>query len=138
VRRAVLPEILFTPDLALALGGITPSAARRAVLRGDCGPYLRIGRRIAVRRESLLAALAEREMGAALEPDEGEPEAPRRFRRGDLMQGPFHEGTRPAKPGTQASRGIDASLLRGHFRLPSKYYLESRISPLRIAQRGQS
>lgn len=64
VRRAALPEIMFCPDLGLALGGITPSAARRAVLRGECGPYLRLGRRIAVRRESFLAALAEREQEA--------------------------------------------------------------------------
>ncbi|MEZ6010109.1 MAG: hypothetical protein R3F05_20430 [Planctomycetota bacterium] len=63
-RRATLPEILFSPDLALALGGVTPSAARRAVLRGECGPYLRLGRRIAVRREAFLAALAEREQEA--------------------------------------------------------------------------
>ena len=64
VLRAALPEILFTPDLALALGGISESAARRIVLRGDCGPHVRIGRRLAVRRESLLDAFAERETGA--------------------------------------------------------------------------
>jgi len=60
-RRAALPEVLFVPDMALALGGITESAARRAVLRGECGPFLRIGRRLAVRRDAFLAALAARE-----------------------------------------------------------------------------
>ena len=60
VRRACLPEILFLPDLALALG-VTSSAARRALLRGDCGPYFRVGRRYAVRRAAFLAALEARE-----------------------------------------------------------------------------
>lgn len=61
-RRAALPEILFVPDLALALGGVSHRSARRAVLHGDCGPFLRIGRRLAVRRESLLEALRAREI----------------------------------------------------------------------------
>ena len=65
-HRAALPEVLFVPDLALALGGVTESAARRTVLRGECGPYLRIGRRIAVRREAFLAALAGREQHPAV------------------------------------------------------------------------
>ena len=60
IRRAALPEILFIPDLSLAIG-VTESAARKAVLRGECGPFVRIGRRLAVLRESFLAALAERE-----------------------------------------------------------------------------
>lgn len=63
VRRAALPEILFIPDLALALL-TSESTARRAVLRGDCGPYLRFGRRLAVRRESLLDSLEARETAA--------------------------------------------------------------------------
>lgn len=61
VRRAALPEILLVPDVGLAFG-LTPSAARKAILRGDCGPYLRIGRRLAVRRDSFLAALRELEV----------------------------------------------------------------------------
>ena len=61
VRRAALPEILFIPDIALALLA-SESTARRAVLRGDCGPYLRIGRRLAVRRDSFLEALETREI----------------------------------------------------------------------------
>lgn len=60
--RAALPEVLFVPDLALALGGLTPSATRRAVLRGDCGRFVRLGRRLAVRREAFLDALAAREV----------------------------------------------------------------------------
>jgi len=61
VRRAALPEILFVPDVGLAFG-LVLSAARKAILRGDCGPYLRIGRRLAVRRESFLAALRGQEI----------------------------------------------------------------------------
>jgi len=61
VLRAALPEILFVLDIGLAYG-LTPSAARKAILRGDCGPYFRIGRRLAVRRESFLAALREQEI----------------------------------------------------------------------------
>ncbi len=61
VQRAALPEILFAPDVGTALG-LTVSAARKAILRGDCGPYLRIGRRLAVRRDSFLAALRELEI----------------------------------------------------------------------------
>jgi hypothetical protein len=66
--RAALPEVLFVPDLSMVLGGLTFSATRRAVLRGDCGPFLRIGRRIAVRREALLDALAAREVDPAAGP----------------------------------------------------------------------
>jgi hypothetical protein len=63
--RAALPEVLLVPDLAAVLGGLTPSATRRAVLRGDFGPFVRIGRRLAVRREALLDALAARELDPA-------------------------------------------------------------------------
>ncbi|MBI3272219.1 MAG: hypothetical protein HYZ53_24720 [Planctomycetes bacterium] len=58
--RALLPEVLLSEDLALALG-VSPSAARRAVLRGQCGPYVRLGRRLCVRRPAFLAALEARE-----------------------------------------------------------------------------
>ena len=61
VRRAALPEVLFVPDLALALG-VSASAARKAILRGACGPYLRLGRRLAVLRESFMAALEARQV----------------------------------------------------------------------------
>ena len=62
VRRAVLPEILFVPDVRLALGYRSETAARRAIVSGTCGPYLRLGRRLAVRRESLLQSLADQEI----------------------------------------------------------------------------
>ena len=61
ITRAALPEILFVPDVAIALG-VMDSAARKTIVRGEIGPYFRIGRRLAVRRESFLAALAEREV----------------------------------------------------------------------------
>jgi hypothetical protein len=64
VQRAALPQVMFVPDLAIALQ-VGASAARRAVIRGDCGPFLRLGRRIAVRREAFLAALAAREIDPA-------------------------------------------------------------------------
>ncbi len=64
VRRACLPELLLVPDVALALS-LSHSAARRVILRGDCGPYSRIGRRLAVRRESFLAALEARQVSPA-------------------------------------------------------------------------
>ncbi len=62
-RRAALPEILFVPDLALALGRNARSI-RRLLASGRLGiPYVRLGgQRFAVRREAFLAALAEREV----------------------------------------------------------------------------
>ena len=60
VRRAALPEVLFIPDLALALQS-SESTARREVRRGACGPYIVVGRRLAVLRESFLKSLAARE-----------------------------------------------------------------------------
>ena len=60
VLRAAPPEVLFLPDIAIVLQ-IGRSTARRAVLRGQLGPYIRVGRRIAVLRTSLMEALAARE-----------------------------------------------------------------------------
>ena len=59
VRRAALPEVLFEEDLALALQ-TTEDEAREAVLRGECGPFVRIDHRLAVLRESFLDALRAR------------------------------------------------------------------------------
>lgn len=59
--RALLPEVVLAEDIALALH-VTPSAARCMVHRGELGAYLRLGRRLCVRRESLLAALQAREI----------------------------------------------------------------------------
>jgi hypothetical protein len=87
-RRAALPEVMLLPDLALALG-VTPSAARRIVLRGEIGPYSRVGRRIVVRRAAFLAALEAREVRPEPPLPPPVPEAPewakellRRGRRG--------------------------------------------------------
>jgi hypothetical protein len=63
VRRAALPEILLTSDVALVLD-LSLSGARKAIVRGDFGPYLRLCRRLAVRRESFLEALRGRELAA--------------------------------------------------------------------------
>lgn len=78
VRRAALPEVMFVEDVAIALL-VQPDAARRAVLRGDCGPYFRLGRRMAVLRESFLAALAKREE-AHCDPQRDDPSTLRHLR----------------------------------------------------------
>jgi hypothetical protein len=57
VRRAALPELLFVPDVALSLQ-VTRATARRAIVRGRCGPYTRVGRRYCLRRETFLEAIA--------------------------------------------------------------------------------
>lgn len=62
VRRAALPQVLLVEDVGLALQ-LGRDAARKAILRGECGPYIRLGRRLAVLRESFLAALASRQVG---------------------------------------------------------------------------
>ena len=79
VRRAALPEILFILDLALALQ-LSEEATKHALLRGECGPYFRVGGQLAVLRDSLLDALAARErrpmprpVGEST-PNEAEPE----------------------------------------------------------------
>lgn len=59
VHRAALPELLFIPDLALALQ-CSPTAARRAIRRGECGPHVRLGRRYAVLRATFIDALERR------------------------------------------------------------------------------
>ncbi len=59
VRRSCLPEVLFVEDMAIALV-MTPSGARKVMRRGDCGPLLRIGRRLAVTREAFLRAMEAR------------------------------------------------------------------------------
>lgn len=63
VRRAALPALLQLADLALALG-VSESAARRALHAGLC-PFSRVGRRLVVRRDALLAAIAAREVDRA-------------------------------------------------------------------------
>lgn len=61
VTRAAWPDPLLSDDLAAVLGYSSPAAARRWVIRERI-PHLRVGRRLAVRREALLAALRAREV----------------------------------------------------------------------------
>lgn len=61
VLRAAWPDLLFSPDLASVLGIGSPAAARRWVARQGI-PHLRVGRRLAVRREVLQAALKAMEV----------------------------------------------------------------------------
>lgn len=58
-----LPD-LVTPAVLARLTGMTESATCRQIRAGLWGPYGRIGRRYVLRRDSLLAALAEREVHA--------------------------------------------------------------------------
>lgn len=58
-----LPD-LVTPAVLAAMTGMTESATCRQIRAGLWGPYGRIGRRYVLRRDSLLAALAEREVHA--------------------------------------------------------------------------
>ena len=55
------PILLFVDDLSDILK-LTRGAVRKAIQRGEFGPYLYIGRRLAVRRESFVAALKAREI----------------------------------------------------------------------------
>jgi hypothetical protein len=63
-RRAVLPELMFFEDVGLALQ-VEPDEAEQAMLRGECGPVLVLGDRVAVLRTSFLASLAAREFRPA-------------------------------------------------------------------------
>lgn len=60
LRRSALPEVMLAEDVALVRRINLPSA-RRAIRRGECGPFVRLGRRLAVRREAFLGALEARE-----------------------------------------------------------------------------
>lgn len=60
VSRAALPELMFIPDLAIALQA-SEVEAEAALQRGECGPFVRVAGRLAVLRESFLDALARRE-----------------------------------------------------------------------------
>lgn len=59
-----LPD-LVTPAALARLTGMTESATCRQIRAGLWGPYARVGRRYVLRRDSLLAALAEREVHVA-------------------------------------------------------------------------
>ncbi len=74
--RVDLPLVMLPADVAAALGLKSTSAARRAILRGECGPYSRRGRRLILRREAFLEALQSREVPAKPTPVPERP-APR-------------------------------------------------------------
>ena len=76
------PPILYVPDLRRLLHYRDPSAVRRAMHRGDLGPVTRVGRRLAVLRESLIDHLRARE---SLPEISVKPEGSDRYR--DLLFG---------------------------------------------------
>lgn len=53
--------VLFVEDLTRALGR-SASTVRRLIRRGELGPFNRIGGRLCVRRDALLAHLADHEV----------------------------------------------------------------------------
>ena len=55
------PPVLFVEDLVAVLR-ITAGAVRKMIIRGELGPHLRIGRRLALRRGTFFEALAAREV----------------------------------------------------------------------------
>jgi hypothetical protein len=57
----LLPDLVRVRDLC-ALLDLSPRAVRKGIRAGRFGPYSRCGRQIVIRREALLAALAEREV----------------------------------------------------------------------------
>ena len=59
-----LPELLSVSALADLFGASEP-AIRRGLARGQYGPYLKVGRRLFVRRDSLDEFLREREVTPA-------------------------------------------------------------------------
>ena len=79
VRRAILPEVLDAGDVTLALGYKSRSAGRRAILRGDCGPFVRQGRKLLVLRTDFLRALEERREHPTPEPTPEPPDWARKI-----------------------------------------------------------
>ena len=61
-----LPPMLFVTDLAPLLG-LGESAVRKMIRRGELGSFLRLGRRLCLRREAFVEALTELERRAALD-----------------------------------------------------------------------
>lgn len=64
LRRAMLPELMLVEDVARVLG-VTPATARKAIRRGDVGRFVRIGRRLGVRRPEFLRTLDARQEAPA-------------------------------------------------------------------------
>ena len=67
IRRGLLPEVLFGPDLAPVLGVRSASAALRLVRR-EAIPHVRLGRRVGVRRAALMAWFQARETDGTEQP----------------------------------------------------------------------
>ena len=81
VLNSLLPPVLFVRDIARVLG-LSRSGARKAVLRGDCGAYTRVGKRLAVSRQSFEAALRRCPASGAVT----EPKPPDEQRRPSLRR----------------------------------------------------
>lgn len=81
LRRLRLPELILLADLVAASLFVSISGARRAVLRGDLGPYTKLGRRLVLRRDSLLEALEAREVRPRDPPSALPPRDPELVRR---------------------------------------------------------
>jgi hypothetical protein len=62
VRRAALPEVLFTPDIAFALD-IPEYKAAAAVREGSFGPHFLVDAQPAVLRKDFIDALSRRSHG---------------------------------------------------------------------------
>ena len=74
------PPILFVRDLQQVLHYRDPSAVRRAMHRGDLGPITRVGRRLAVLRESLIDHLRDQESQTVTPPRPMGSESARAYR----------------------------------------------------------
>lgn len=61
-------DVLDLGALAVMFG-MTRSGARRALLRGDLGPFFTVGRRLFVRRAAMLAAVQAREVSPEPRPE---------------------------------------------------------------------
>lgn len=75
LRTLRLPDLVRAPDLA-ALLHVGVGAARRLITRGAVGAYCRLGRQLCVRRDSLMAALAAREVTPPAPPAPRDAPAP--------------------------------------------------------------
>ena len=63
IRRAFLPEVIGEEDVrALLMPGASEDAVRAAIVRGDFGAFVTVAGRLLLRRASVLATLAAREV----------------------------------------------------------------------------
>lgn len=63
VRRAALPEVLFSEDIALILN-LNPEEAEVGALSGQFGPHLLVGGQPALLKDDFLTHLAARAAGS--------------------------------------------------------------------------